>query len=53
MRVIRGKNNQNFHEEGINIIELHPSQPLALSGDLSGRVCYCNYNTGEIGGTLA
>lgn len=31
---------------------LHPNRPIVISGDLSGRVFYSNYQTGEIGGLL-
>ena len=41
-----------FHEDPINVFELHPQQPLVVSGDLSGRVCFSNYSTGEKGRTL-
>ena len=35
------------------MLELHYAQPFVISGDLNGRVCYSNYNTGEVGGILA
>ena len=42
-----------FHEHPINCFDLHYTQPLVISGDLGGRVCYSNFNTGETGGMLA
>lgn len=53
LKVIKASKMMQFHDVGINVLELHHSQPLALSGDLNGRVCYSNYNTGEVGGILA
>lgn len=53
LRVIRkNKLNQNFHSVDIHIIELHPTQPVVVSGDLNGMLCLSNYNTGEVGGIL-
>lgn len=52
LRVIRGNKTKPFHEAAINVLELHQEMPMALSGDLNGRVCYSNYLTGEIGGML-
>ena len=55
MQVIRktkASNNRDFHDDPINIFELHFEQPLIISGDLKGLVCYSNYNTGEIGGAM-
>ena len=36
----------------INVFAIHHEQPVCVSGDLGGRVCYSNLNTGEIGGIL-
>lgn len=55
MQVIRktkASNNRDFHDDPINTFELHFEQPLIISGDLKGLVCYSNYNTGEIGGAM-
>ena len=53
LRVIKKtKMNQNFHTVDIHLIELHPAQPVVVSGDLNGMMCISNYNTGEIGGVL-
>lgn len=51
--IIKKKNASiNFHEAAINTFALHHSQPLCISGDLEGKVCYSNYQTGEVGGCL-
>lgn len=47
IQVIRGGKDDGFHTAPINILEMHPSAPMVVSGDLSGRVCYSNFNTGE------
>jgi len=48
----KSKATQDFHQAGINVFALHHEQPLVVSGDLDGVVCYSNYQTGETGGTL-
>ena len=47
LNVIKKTNqNQNFHDSDIHILELHPTEPVVVSGDLGGKVCISNYNTG-------
>jgi WD40 repeat protein len=42
--VIRSKNEkQNFHQSAINVFALHHTEPMVVSGDLDGKVCYANY----------
>jgi hypothetical protein len=51
VNVIRKKNASIvFHEDPINTFALHHKEPLCVSGDLKGIVCYSNYQTGEVGG---
>uniref|UniRef100_A0A7S3IEQ6 Uncharacterized protein n=1 Tax=Strombidium inclinatum TaxID=197538 RepID=A0A7S3IEQ6_9SPIT len=53
LRVIKAPNTKTpWHEDAINTFALHPTRPVVVSGDLSGKVFLSNYNTGEIAGCL-
>jgi len=41
-----------FHDAEINVFAQHHERPLLVTGDLSGKVYYCHYQTGEVGGLL-
>ena len=41
-----------FHESDINVFALHFDRPLIVSGDISGKVFYSHWQTGEVGSQL-
>lgn len=49
LKTIRGN---QFHQSPILVTTVHQSRPLCLSGDESGAVFACHYQTGEIAGCI-
>jgi WD40 repeat protein len=52
LQTIRGGTSKAFHDSDINVFAQHHERPLLISGDLSGKVYYSHYLTGEVGGLL-
>ncbi len=52
LQVIKTQSGKVFHDAEINVFAQHHERPLVISGDLSGKLYYSHYQTGEIGGLL-
>lgn len=52
LQTIKTASGKIFHDAEINVFAQHHERPLLVSGDLSGKVYFCHYQTGEVGGLL-
>ena len=52
LQVVKTSNGKIFHDSEINVFAQHHERPLVISGDLSGKVYYSHFQTGEVGGLI-